>query len=84
MFDEDVELPHLRQELAELLDAHFKPARTNDPAAKTKTTTELFSIIDEHAPGHFSATLLYRILKEKGYESHLVAGELVWSVMGPR
>ncbi len=61
-----------------LLD-HFAPA-TEDRQGHLKSTTDLFAIMDEHAPGRFSLNELFDLLRKEGFRDKLVGDTLMWMV----
>ena len=63
-----------------LLLAHFAPAEIDEPRSKELSTKALFSILDEHAPGMFSAGELYAELRATGFKDRLLGEDLLWSV----
>lgn len=69
--------------LQQLIALHFTPGTTGTKDSKDRSTTDIFAILDEHAPGLFSPGEVYTTLKATGYESRLVGDEIVWSVAAP-
>jgi hypothetical protein len=66
--------------LRELLKKHFRPGTDNDAAAVMRTTSQMFAILDEHAPGEFSSNDVYQEMREQGFKEQLLAEELRWAV----
>lgn len=59
---------------------HFAPAGDGDKDRMMKSTTDLFRILDEHAPGKFQANELYDVLAGNGFEDKLVGQDLLWGL----
>lgn len=66
--------------LRELFTTHFEAAAIDDQRGQMKTTSELFHILDEHAPARFHQGELFDLLREMKVPTRLVGDELRWSV----
>ena len=64
--------------IKEMLLTHFAPGTKEQ--ATMKSTSDLFRILDEHAPGKFFAHELYDVLRENGFSDILVGDVLMWQV----
>lgn len=69
---------NVNTELQKLLLKHYAPASAQDSNTMDKSTGELFTILDEHAPGQFSIAELYPILLSNKFEDRMVGESLVW------
>ncbi len=67
--------------LRELLKKHFRPGTENDGTAVMRTTSQMFAILDEHAPGEFSSNDVYQEMRKQGFTEKLIAEELRWAVV---
>lgn len=68
------------EELRELFLRHFAVGAPGSVTAKQMTTSDLFAIIDQHAPNHFEAGMLFEVLRTSGFQDRLVGDELTWCV----
>lgn len=66
--------------LKDMLLKHFAPAPESDQGRSLKSTSDLFAILDEHAPGKFKVEELYDVLIIGGFQDKLVGESIVWSV----
>lgn len=66
--------------LKDMLLDHFAPAHAGDTKRSWKTTTDLFNILDEHAPGQFDVTQLFPILRAAGFVDKLMGDAIMWDV----
>lgn len=73
---EDTDYNDLRM----LLLRHFRPASPGDAGAQGKTTADLFSLIDQHAPECYTAGMLYVVLRDSGFKDMLMGDEITWCV----
>lgn len=64
--------------IKDMLLQHFAPAEA--AKASMKSTTDLFRILDEHAPGKFVVNDLYDVLRAEGFKDQLVGDALMWLV----
>lgn len=64
--------------IKDMLLQHFAPA--DGSKADMKSTTDLFRILDEHAPGKFIVNDLFDVLREEGFKDALVGDALMWKV----
>lgn len=67
--------------MRDMLLQHFAPA-TSEEKAQMKTTSDIFNILDEHAPGRFSRHDLFDLLRNEGFADKLVGDTLIWLVAG--
>jgi hypothetical protein len=66
--------------LHELLNKHFPPAPGESDQRKMMSTSDLYAILDEHAPGQFIPGQLFEAMQNLGYARKLVGEQLMWSV----
>lgn len=66
--------------LKEMLMKHFAPAKDSDPGKNLKSTSDLFRIVDEHAPGKFELEDMYDVLTALGFVDKLVGDTIMWAV----
>lgn len=74
------ETPEPNEELKQLLQKHFMASVPSLPHSTTKSTSEIFSILDEHAPGKFVIGELYDVLIAAGFCDRLLGDDLVWDI----
>lgn len=66
--------------LQSMLAKHFEPADESDAKRMMKSTTDLFAILDEHAPGKWKVSDLHDVMVRAGYQDKLVGEVILWSL----
>lgn len=73
-------LKNKKETLEDLLLRFFTPSAT-EAGTRMLTTSQLHSILDEHAPGMSDPGLLYEVLRRKGFHAHVEDDTIVWRVL---
>ncbi len=78
MSDHDELPPDPDQKLYAMITDHFLPS--GDGEVERRSTVDILRIIDSIAPGMFSASNVYIVMRSAEFRTALIGEELLWEV----
>lgn len=81
--DPNDDLVALTEELRDMMQGHFLPAKDEGDASQFQTTGQLHALIQQHAPGKFPIEIFRDLMLQAGFLEVQVGGFWYWLLKSP-